>query len=287
MAELTISWSYSEIQDSVSNTSAYVASTLAQSGEVSFDKYTLTSDNDSTFLKDAAGIAVDSLYPHFGRVISDSFEKIEGVDKLGFTFTPRIEDGAYSKADFAYITKLCEQHVVYHILKSWYAIKGVVVMRDYFITSLANTDKELDDMLVRFVRPVRRRGVSIRNVTTTLNNKDVEVTTEVDYDYTNLCEGSYLVMTFKMSPVEGIALSDCEFTLEYYTNSITKSCKKVKSDGRKISDDEYEIIVDTKMTGHGLLKCLATINLPREGYDEPLPIIKDLTTNITINKKPK
>lgn len=116
---------------------------------------------------------------------------------------------------------------------------------------------------------------------------DVDVSVEMDTEITDVVEGSYLVMTFKMSPVEGIALSDCEFTLEYYTNSITKSCKKVKSDGRKISDDEYEIIVDTKMTGHGLLKCLATINLPREGYDEPLPIIKDLTTNITINKKPK
>lgn len=289
MAVLTISWKYTDIETSVSNASAYVASTLAQTGEVNFDNYTLTGDNKNTFLRDAAGVAVDSLYPHFGRVISDSFVKLEGDDTLGFEFTPRIEDGAYSKADLSYVKKLCEQHIVYHILKGWYAIKGVTAMRDYFIASLANTDKELDEMLVRFIRPVRRRGVSIRNVTTNVEGDGPEVSLDVDVDYSNLCEGSFIVMTFYMSPVNGVTLSECNFKLQYYTNSIQKShtINKSDTDVDKKSDNEYQVVVDTSKTGYGTLKCLATIDMVVDGYAKPLPLVKDLVTNITIDKKPE
>ena len=125
-----------------------------------------------------------------------------------------------------------------------------------------------------------------RTDTFLLASDDLDASVEIDAEVTNVVEGSYIAMVFRMSPVRGISLSDCNFTLEYYAHSYSKTCEKVKADGRKISADEYEIIVDTGQTGYGALKCLATIDLPWEGKNT-LKIIKDLTTNITINKKPK
>lgn len=282
-----LSWSYEKIQQDVSNTSAYVASVLSQTEGVRFEAYTLTQDNKGTFLSQMAKSAIYSLIPFFNRTISDRAQITESSGAIGFEFTPRISGGAYSDIDYTYVEELSRQHIVNYILKEWYAIKGVTAMTNYFISNLAGIDKQLDEMLVRFVRPMRRRSLNIRTVEFADREKvetNVSDKEDVDFDYSNLCVGSNLKLYFRMSEEEGVKLSDgdCDFELKYYTRSIEECVTIKKENAVKESDNKYTFVVATRDLSEGALRCLATVTSAKLGTT----IIKEIITGITLAPLP-
>lgn len=272
----------------VSNQSAYVAQSLSMGGEVAFDATTLTNDNRATLLDEKIADAVNALVPHFYRIIEDTAE-VQIGETVGFSFTPRIDGGSYSQAEFSHIKKLCKNLVASYILTDWYSLKGIAAMSGYFATQHKQISTELDVALDRLVRPVRRSGVSIRSVSVSEEEqKPAQECNEVSIDCSDPVEGSQLLMTFCMEPESEVHLADCEFEVRYYTSTIERSHTITKAEMTKRSNDEYLALVETDLTGYGTLKYVATITMPNaEAPKGELKIIKDVTTKVNIRPMPK
>ncbi|MBO7315496.1 MAG: hypothetical protein J6U49_07515 [Alistipes sp.] len=290
MNKLEIKWERAGLVSYMSNQSAYVAQSLSMGGEVAFDATTLTKDNEVTFIYDKITDAINSLVPHFARIIDDNASVTDSESNVGIEFTPRIEGGAYSKAEFAHIKSLSQKYVVSYILTDWYSLKGITAMSGYFAAQYAQSGAELDAVLDRFVRPVRRNGVSIRSVSIIEGEqRPAQECSEVDVDCSDPVEGSELIMSFRMEPTNDVHLEDCEFEVQYYTTTIEKCHAISKSNMTHKSADEYLAKVKTDLTGAGTLKYVTTITMPNDGYAEgdKLKVIKNVTTSVNIRPMPK
>lgn len=290
MNKLEIKWDRTDLVSNMSNQSAYVAQSLSMGGEVAFDATTLTKDNEATFIYDKITDAINSLVPHFARIIDDNTSVTDSDGEVGIEFTPRIEGGAYSKAEFAHIKSLSQKYVVSYILTDWYSLKGITTMSGYFAAQYAQSGAELDAVLDRFVRPVRRNGVSIRSISIIEGEqKPVQECSEVDVDCSDPVEGSQIIVRFRMEPINDVHLEDCEFEVQYYTTTIEKCHAIPKSNMTQKSADEYLAKVETDLTGSGTLKYLATITMPNEEFaeDDTLKVLKNVTTSINIRPRPK
>lgn len=207
MEPVEIKWTPNELVEYVSNLSAYVAQTLSLDGSVAFDINTLTEDNKATFLNEEIKEAVNQLVPHFSRIISDDKDIINTTDGVGFEITPRIEGGSYSKAELSHIKTLSRKLVASYILADWYTVKGIVAMSNYFTTQYAQAGVELDRVLDRFIRPVRRAGVSINRVT---------YSTKPSQNLVHINNKSDFVLVW--SPKDGSALPNGEFDIDFFTD---------------------------------------------------------------------
>lgn len=207
MEPVEIKWTPNELVEYVSNLSAYVAQTLSLDGSVAFDINTLTEDNKATFLNEEINEAVNQLVPHFSRIISDDKDIINTTDGVGFEITPRIEGGSYSKAELSHIKTLSRKLVASYILADWYTVKGIVAMSNYFTTQYAQAGVELDRVLDRFIRPVRRAGVSINRVT---------YSTKPSQNLVHINNKSDFVLVW--SPKDGSALPNGEFDIDFFTD---------------------------------------------------------------------
>lgn len=207
MEPVEIKWTPNELVEYVSNLSAYVAQTLSLDGSVAFDINTLTEDNKATFLNEEIKEAVNQLVPHFSRIISDDKDIINTTDGVGFEITPRIEGGSYSKAELSHIKTLSRKLVASYILADWYTVKGIVAMSNYFTTQYAQAGVELDRVLDRFIRPVRKAGVSINRVT---------YSTKPSQNLVHINNKSDFVLVW--SPKDGSALPNGEFDIDFFTD---------------------------------------------------------------------
>lgn len=207
MEPVEIKWTPNELVEYVSNLSAYVAQTLSLDGSVAFDINTLTEDNKATFLNEEINEAVNQLVPHFSRIISDDKDIINTTDGVGFEITPRIEGGSYSKAELSHIKTLSRKLVASYILADWYTVKGIVAMSNYFTTQYAQAGVELDRVLDRFIRPVRRAGVSINRVT---------YSTKPSQNLVHINNKSDFVLVW--SSKDGSALPNGEFDIDFFTD---------------------------------------------------------------------
>lgn len=207
MEPVEIKWTPNKLVEYVSNLSAYVAQTLSLDGSVAFDINTLTEDNKATFLNEEINEAVNQLVPHFSRIISDDKDIINTTDGVGFEITPRIEGGSYSKAELSHIKTLSRKLVASYILADWYTVKGIGAMSNYFTTQYAQAGVELDRVLDRFIRPVRRTGVSINRVT---------YSTKPSQNLVHINNKSDFVLVW--SPKDGSALPNGEFDIDFFTD---------------------------------------------------------------------
>lgn len=207
MEPVEIKWTPNELVEYVSNLSAYVAQTLSLDGSVAFNINTLTEDNKATFLNEEINEAVNQLVPHFSRIISDDKDIINTTDGVGFEITPRIEGGSYSKAELSHIKTLSRKLVASYILADWYTVKGIVAMSNYFTTQYAQAGVELDRVLDRFIRPVRRAGVSINRVT---------YSTKPSQNLVHINNKSDFVLVW--SSKDGSALPNGEFDIDFFTD---------------------------------------------------------------------
>ena len=93
----------------VSNVLCY----LSMGGEVAFDYSQMTIGQLS--VRKIAD-AINALVPHFYRIIGDTAE-VEVGDTVGFSFTPRIEGGSYSQAEFSHIKNPLQETCckLYHV----------------------------------------------------------------------------------------------------------------------------------------------------------------------------
>lgn len=246
---VTISWSKGELVSYISNLSAYVAQTLSLSGEVAFNINTLTEDNEHTFLNDKLAEAVNALVPYFSRIIADEAE-VQSGENFGITFTPRIEGGSYSKAELSHIKTLCRKIVASYVLTDWYSVKGVAAMNTYFATQSAQSATELNVVLDRFVRPVRKVSVNIGRVT--YANKNAA-------NYKHINNRSDFVLEWGTS--NGEPLPDGEYDIDFYTDgeviysvnsldtNVVKPIEGVNDKVRIIFD-----FADGEYFGYGVLK---------------------------------
>ena len=288
MAEVIyIKWEKGDLVDYLSNQSAYVAQSISMGGEVAFDATTLTRDNTSTYLDEKIADAINSLVAHFTRIIADGAEVISG-EEVGISFTPRIDGGAYSQAELSQIKTLCKKVVASYILTDWYSLKGIAAMSGHFASQNTQSSIELDVALDRFVRPLRRSGISIRSIS--VSEEEQQPTsnyTEVDFDCSDPVVGSQLLMSFRMEPVGDVHLSECEFEVSYYTTTIEKCHTIEKGKMTEKSEDEYLALVETDLTGAGTLKYVATITIPHEDIENGIKLVKNVTTTVNIRPMPK
>lgn len=243
---MNIEWNRAELIAYVSNQSAYVAQSLAMGGEVAFDATTLTNDNKATLLDEKIADAVNALVPHFARIITDDAQMAVG-ENVGFSFTPRIDGGSYSQAEFSHIKTLCKKLVASYILTDWYSLKGIAAMSGYFASQYAQTSTELDVALDRFVRPVRKKGVSIRSVTD-------ESTSEKK----TLWLGEIGELSITVGPIEGKPLSEHTFDIEVFTNptKVVKISSITKKEGGMCN-----FLLTTEEVGVGVITCIVTVHL--------------------------
>ena len=246
---ITISWTKGELVSYISNLSAYVAQTLSLSGEVAFNINTLTEDNEQTFLNDKLAEGVNALVPYFSRIIADEAE-VESGENFSMSFTPRIEGGSYSKAELSHIMTLCRKIVASYVLADWYSVKGVAAMNTYFATQVAQSATELNVVLDRFVRPVRKVSVNIGRVT--YANKSAA-------NYKHINNRSDFVLEWGTS--NGEPLPDGEYDIDFYTDGeVVRSVNSLDTNIVKPiegANDKVRIIfdfADGEYFGYGVLK---------------------------------
>lgn len=265
MEPVEIKWTPNELVEYVSNLSAYVAQTLSLDGSVAFDINTLTEDNKATFLNEEIKEAVNQLVPHFSRIISDDKDIINTTDGVGFEITPRIEGGSYSKAELSHIKTLSRKLVASYILADWYTVKGIVAMSNYFTTQYAQAGVELDRVLDRFIRPVRKAGVSINRVT---------YSTKPSQNLVHINNKSDFVLVW--SPKDGSALPNGEFDIDFFTDGdVVYSVNRLDAQYVKPiegEDGKVRIIFDFSREGasyfaNGVLK----YNMYGEATDSDFP----------------
>lgn len=205
-----IQWTFAELGEYISNTSAYVAKTLAQGAEgMVFDAFTITEDEHRTFLNDKLEEALLAVTPFFNRITPDESTPIlptTSEANVGISFVPRIEGGEYSLTDFAFVESLTKRYIASYILFEWYSIKGVTAMMQYFDGQRENAGKNLRDRLFRFVRPSRKSGITIRRVYGTRSDKTT--TTKVN-------NRSDFVLVW--GPSDGSPLPDFNYDIVFYT----------------------------------------------------------------------
>ena len=252
---VTISWTKGELVSYISNLSAYVAQTLSLSGEVAFNINTLTEDNEQTFLNDKLAEGVNALVPYFSRIIADDVDVQSGAEVqsevyFGITFTPRIEGGSYSKAELSHIKTLCRKIVASYVLADWYSVKGVAAMNTYFATQVAQSATELNVVLDRFVRPVRKVSVNIGRVT--YANKNAA-------NYKHINNRSDFVLEW--GTTNGEPLPDGEYDIDFYTDGeVVRSVNSLDTNVVKPiegANDKVRIIfdfADGEYFGYGVLK---------------------------------
>lgn len=242
-----IQWSRQDLISYVSNQSAYVAQSLSMGGEVAFDATTLTNDNRATLLDEKIADAINALVPHFYRIIGDTAE-VEVGDTVGFSFTPRIEGGSYSQAEFSHIKTLCKKLVASYILTDWYSLKGITPMSGYFATQHKQTSTELDVALDRLVRPVRRSGVSIRSVSDNGESSKQQV----------LWMGEKAEVEAFVEPFNDTTLNKHSYTVKVYTNP--SNIVPIEDYWRK-DENSVGFVLDTENVGVGTVVCIITILL--------------------------
>lgn len=244
-----IEWSRQDLISYVSNQSAYVAQSLSMGGEVAFDATTLTNDNRATLLDEKIADAINALVPHFYRIIGDTAEvKVE--ETVGFSFTPRIEGGSYSQAEFSHIKTLCKKLVASYILTDWYSLKGIAPMSGYFATQHKQTSTELDVALDRLVRPVRRSGVSIRSVSDNGEPSKQQV----------LWMGEKAEVEAFVEPFNDTTLNKHSFTVKVYTDP-SNIVEIGRQDYWPKGDNGVGFVLDTEDVGVGTVVCIITILL--------------------------
>ena len=203
---ITLSWTKSELVTYISNHSAFVAQSLSLSGDVAFDYNTLTEDNEKTYLDDKISEAINTLVPHFARIIDDDADVLEG-DKYGLVFTPRIEGGSYSKAELSHIKTLCRKFIASYILADWYSMKGIAAMNNYFVAQSTQSSAELNVVLNRFVRPVRKASVNVGRVS---------YVSKANADYTHINNRSDFALVW--GTANGAPLPNGEYDVDFYTD---------------------------------------------------------------------
>lgn len=242
-----IQWDRKDLISYVSNQSAYVAQSLSMGGEVAFDATTLTNDNRATLLDEKIADAINALVPHFYRIIGDTAE-VEVGDTVGFSFTPRIEGGSYSQAEFSHIKTLCKKLVASYILTDRYSLKGIAPMSGYFATQHKQTSTELDVALDRLVRPVRRSGVSIRSVSDNGESSKQQV----------LWMGEKAEVDAFVDPFNDTTLNAHSYSVSVYTDP--SNIVPIEDYWRK-EENGVGFVLDTEKVGVGTVVCIITILL--------------------------
>ena len=223
---ITLSWTKSELVTYISNHSAFVAQSLSLSGDVAFDYNTLTEDNEKTYLDDKISEAINTLVPHFARIIDDDADVLEG-DKYGLVFTPRIEGGSYSKAELSHIKTLCRKFIASYILADWYSMKGIAAMNNYFVSQSTQSSAELNVVLNRFVRPVRKASVNVGRVS---------YVSKANVDYTHINNRSDFALVW--GTANGAPLPNGEYDVDFYTDGeVIRSFNSLDTDVVKPIED--------------------------------------------------
>ena len=79
---------------------------------------------------------------------------------------------------------------------------------------------------------------------------------------------------FKVEPIDGKSLSECDFTVSLFVTN-NKKIKFKKSDCVKVNDDTYSLTFNTKDIGRGTVRMSLNIRVPNEDYEDK---VKDINT---------
>lgn len=79
---------------------------------------------------------------------------------------------------------------------------------------------------------------------------------------------------FKVEPIDGKSLSECEFTVSLFVTN-NKKIKFKKSDCVKVDNDTYTLTFNTKDIGRGTVRISLNIRVPNEDYEDK---VKDINT---------
>lgn len=79
---------------------------------------------------------------------------------------------------------------------------------------------------------------------------------------------------FKVEPIDGKSLSECDFTLSLFV-TINKKIEFDKSKCVKVDDDTYTVTFNTKDIGRGTVRMSLNIRVPNEDYEDK---VKDINT---------
>lgn len=95
--------------------------------------------------------------------------------------------------------------------------------------------------------------------------------------------GTELKININVEPMNGIHLSECDFTVTFYTN-VERSLTISKSSMIESDSDNYIALVDSEFLGKGLLRMKLEIEVPDndfpDGYRKEVEI---LCTDIVIH----
>lgn len=79
---------------------------------------------------------------------------------------------------------------------------------------------------------------------------------------------------FKVEPIGGVHLAQCDFTLSLFV-TINKKIEFDKSKCVKIDDDTYTVTFNTKDVGRGTVRMSLNIRVPDKTYEDG---VKDINT---------
>lgn len=84
--------------------------------------------------------------------------------------------------------------------------------------------------------------------------------------------GTQFVINVKMTPMDGVHMSDVEFKARFYVYQ-NKFLELDKSDMVKVDEDNYLALVDSAKVGKGQIKYRLFVNVPDEYWESGYRVV--------------
>lgn len=253
----------------------------------------ILSDDEKLFVEEQMPGILSYLASKFQRITPLNQDLIipdgNSVTDYGFVFVDR--NGQYGASELNILHNHCEEWLKVEVLRKWYSMNvSAELLRSDYTTRAIAVESHIDEAIFQFYKPVHQAD-SLRILNVKIDETEYRdcAVQMADMDCSDPVEGSQLLMRFGMTPIDGVHLSNCDFVVQYYTQTLEKCHSIAKEEMMKQNDDEYLALVDTGITGAGTLKYLATIEIPYPSADssEKIKQIKDVTTSQNIRPMPK